>query len=133
MAKNEKTRDLTDLLIRRIRNYYIAEGVALNQLKAIKEIVAEYFKVLLEFIISGDYVKIGHNNNDLIIKSSLVNIEDVNVKKTKPILIPERIDKAIIIEFSGTYLINKNTKMFFTKRAMNEIFQKVNYKNIESA
>ena len=132
MAKTEKTRDLTDLLMRRIRNFHISEGVALEELKAVKEIVEEYFKVLFDLIISGHTIKIGGSGTDLVIKTSLINIEDVDKKKNNSILVPRRIDKAIIVEFNGMFLRQKNTKMYLTKKARLTMFKKVNYKNIES-
>lgn len=125
------TKDFTDLLIRRIRNFHIAEGVSLQQLASISIIVAEYFKVIFDFLINGHSIKVGQEKSPLMIDLMLRNVEDVDLKKDKPLHIPDRIDYVIQVKCYGLFLVRKYNKMDLTQSAKKRLIEQINYKNIK--
>lgn len=132
MAKKKKTRDLTELLIKRIRNFHIAEGVSLQELAAVSVIVKEYFNVLFDFLTKGRSVKVGTTSNDyLLIDIMSRDIEDVDIKKDRPMILKDRIDRMMIVKCHGLYLERKYSTMDLTITARNKLLGSVNYKNLE--
>jgi len=129
--KNRKTRDLTELLIKRIRNYHIAEGVSLQELRAVSIIVKEYFNVLFDFLTEGKSVKVGENPNYLLIDIMSRNIEDVDLKRDKPMILKDRIDRMMVIKCHGLYLERKYSTMDLTISARNKLLGVINYKNLK--
>lgn len=126
-----KAKDFTSLLIRRIRNFHIAEGISLKELAAVNIIVSEYFKVLFDFLINGNSIKVGSYSVPLIIDILFKGIEEVDLKKEKPLYIKERIDSVILIKCYGFYLSRKYNKMDLTLVAKKRLLESINYKNIK--
>ena len=126
-----KTKDFTSLLIRRIRNFHIAEGISLKELEVVNVIVSEYFKVLFDFLINGNSIKVGSHSSPLFIDILFKGIEEVDLKKEKPLYIEERIDSVILIKCYGLYLIRKYNNLDLTRSAKKILLNNINYKNIK--
>ena len=126
-----KAKDFTSLLIKRIKNFHISEGVSLKELEIVNIIVSEYFKVLFDFLINGNSIKVGSYSSPLIIDILFKGIEEVDLKKEKPLYIEERIDSVILIKCYGLYLIRKYNNMDLTLSAKKILLKSINYKNIK--
>lgn len=126
-----KAKDFTSLLIKRIKNFHISEGVSLKELEVVNIIVSEYFKVLFDFLINGNSIKVGSQSSPLFIDILFKGIEEVDLKKEKPLYIEERIDSVILIKCYGLYLIRKYNNLDLTRSAKKILLNNINYKNIK--
>ena len=124
-------KDFTDLLIRRIKNFHISEGISLEQLTSVKEIVTEYFNVLFNFLVNGYSIKVGSMSSPLMIDILFKGIEDIELKREKPLYLKDRIDSVILIKCYGLYLIRKYNKLDLTLIAKKKLLENINYKNIK--